>query len=497
MPVFIDDWAACRVAISPESRRFDLRVGHDSVKVPSESVARVLLFDRPRLPDVAIANRAYQGAEFEALLVGILHIAGSGIDRHWSYALAGLSEADIDYAHGDEHEHLPRALAEALFALGSGAAWSCGKLVAHRTEQGRVHVLSGADRIEVSAAPIAFRIDARHQLVTPYVGYCPEWICDDPELLGHALAHSSTERVKSSAAARPPVHGSVGQSELTIVAHSSDSPAAHLFYRAVSRGASARLIDLRSTYSGQCSDREFERILATISEAAFVFARPLPARSIASSGDRVARQRHWAILRALQRRGGATLNPPASGYTNLSKAAHLAYLSGLGLPVPPTLATNDQDAAREFIRAHPEPVYKSVSHARSITSRYSGDAEQRLGALLKCPVLFQAFVDGPDYRVHTVGERTMTTRIKTRGTDYRFAGNMASYRTGSLTGTIASRVVSAALSSGLRLSGIDLRISERDGSWFVFEINRMPAFNFYDHRNGSQVADAIIDMARD
>jgi glutathione synthase/RimK-type ligase-like ATP-grasp enzyme len=148
------------------------------------------------------------------------------------------------------------------------------------------------------------------------------------------------------------------------------------------------------------------------------------------------------------------------------------------------------------MRAHPKVVYKSVSHARSITSQSTSADEQRLAALSKCPALFQAFVDGPDYRVHTVGERALATRIKAGGTDYRFAGQAASYRSATVAEPIAERLIVAARSSGLWLSGVDLRISERDGSWFVFEINRMPAFDFYDHRSGSRVADAIIDMAR-
>jgi glutathione synthase/RimK-type ligase-like ATP-grasp enzyme len=128
-----------------------------------------------------------------------------------------------------------------------------------------------------------------------------------------------------------------------------------------------------------------------------------------------------------------------------------------------------------------------------MASLYSSNDEQRLAALRKCPVLFQVFVHGPDYRVHTVGERALATRIKSDGTDYRFAGG--TYRAGTLKEAVANRLVSAAGSSGLLLSGVDLRISERDGTWFVFEINRMPAFDFYDHHGGSRVADAIIDLA--
>lgn len=495
-PVFIDDWASCRVALDPASRRFDLWLGREHMHVPSETIGGVLLFDRPRPPDVAISNRAYQGAEFEALLVGMLLIARPVLARYWSSALAGISEADIDCTRDDAESRVSGVSAAALFALGSGTVWCDGSLLAHRDEQGRIQCCSELSQLDAEQPPTTFYVDANHRVLTPYVGYSPEWICDDQSLLQHALAQSPTGHsiAGGSDGRQLPLCGA-SHDELTIVAHSSDSPAAHLFSRALARGAPTRLIDLRFGLSSQCSDREFDRVLAMTSNAAFVFARPLPARSIAS-GDRLAKRRHGAILRSLQARRGTTLNPPASGYTNLSKAAHLVHLSALGLPIPPSLVTNDPGAAREFIRTHAAVVYKSVSHARSITTRFAADDDQRLVALEKCPVLFQAFVAGPDYRVHTIADRALTTRIKSDGTDYRVAGRAASYRVDTLHQAITSQLVSAAQRSGLVLSGVDLRVSERGQQWFVFEMNRMPAFDFYDHRGGSGVADAIIELAR-
>jgi glutathione synthase/RimK-type ligase-like ATP-grasp enzyme len=466
------------------------------LSVPSESIGEVLFFDSPRLPDVAAANRSYQAAEFEALLFAILFIASPSLAEHWSYALAGMSDDEIEYRRAEEYSQLSRETIETLFAMGNGEAWLCADFMAHRAGSGEVRVISNHTAHDSDTGPVALHINPARRIIAPDVRRTPAWVCDDSDLLAHALLAASKPRIRrNTSTSVPDKTTSLQTGAITIVAHCTDNAAAHLLTRAQLRNRRSQFVDLTYALSDECDDRNFERLRNLISEAPVVFARPLPARPSGIAKDLCSRRRLGTILRTLQARTAATLNLPGAGYTNLSKAAHLAFLSGLGLPVAPTVATNDPTAALEFIRTQRAVVYKSTSHARSVVSRFVTGDEERLKRVSKCPVLFQAYVDGPDYRVHTVAERALVTRIVSSTTDYRFAGQSAVHEAAMLPRSVTDGLISAAASSGLILSGADLKVSNSDDAWCVLEINRMPAFNFFDHRAGNAVADAVIDFA--
>ena len=87
---------------------------------------------------------------------------------------------------------------------------------------------------------------------------------------------------------------------------------------------------------------------------------------------------------------------------------------------PETLVTNDPDLVRAFVAEHGRAIYKSISSERS-NEVLDHDNLARLDAIRWCPVQFQAFVEGYDVRVHTVGGQVFATRITSAATDYRYA----------------------------------------------------------------------------
>ena len=79
--------------------------------------------------------------------------------------------------------------------------------------------------------------------------------------------------------------------------------------------------------------------------------------------------------------------------------------SRMRIAVPETLITNDPAATIAFRDRHRLVVYKSMSGERSIVSPLTDLDLERLDRLRLCPVQFQAWVPGPDVRVHVVGAR--------------------------------------------------------------------------------------------
>ena len=181
--------------------------------------------------------------------------------------------------------------------------------------------------------------------------------------------------------------------------------------------------------------------------------------------------------------------------SNFSKPYQMQLIAEHGLRVPETLVTNDPDLVRAFVAEHGRAIYKSISSERSIVQTVDAGDLARLDAIRWCPVQFQAFVDGTDVRVHTVGEEEVfATAISSAATDYRYAhrqtGEAATMQPCELAPELAARCTSLAAALGLDLAGIDLRLTP-SGEAFCFEVNPSPVYSYYESHTGQPIAAAI------
>jgi glutathione synthase/RimK-type ligase-like ATP-grasp enzyme len=199
----------------------------------------------------------------------------------------------------------------------------------------------------------------------------------------------------------------------------------------------------------------------------------------------------WAdVTRAL------VLNRPTLMASNASKPLQARMLAACGFETPVTLVTTDAGAARAFIAAQGEVIYKSISGTRSIVARLDPSKAARLDALACCPVQFQGYVPGVDVRVHVVGDEIFACELRSEADDYRYSG-----RSGQTTDVTAidlpadiaalCRRASAAL--GLPLCGIDLRRTP-DGRWVAFEVNPSPGYTYFASATGAPIARAIAAL---
>ena len=128
-----------------------------------------------------------------------------------------------------------------------------------------------------------------------------------------------------------------------------------------------------------------------------------------------------------------------------------------------------------------------MSGVRSVVRLLTDLDMERLARIRWCPVQFQAYVDGVDVRVHTIGESAFAARITSEAIDYRYGDHsgaappvLAPYQ---LSDELAARCLGLAHNLGLELAGIDLRIVPDDEP-VCFEVNPSPAFSFYQQQTG-------------
>lgn len=180
--------------------------------------------------------------------------------------------------------------------------------------------------------------------------------------------------------------------------------------------------------------------------------------------------------------------------SNFSKPYQAQLIRAAGFAVPETLVTNDPDLVREFRARHGRIVFKSTSGLRSIVRELDADDAARLEQIRWCPVQFQAFVEGTNVRVHTVGQDDVfATAVESDVTDYRYArrdGGSATLTALELPGELAERCLKLAAALDLPFSGIDLKLAP-SGEAFCFEVNPSPAFSYYESNTGQPIARAL------
>lgn len=169
------------------------------------------------------------------------------------------------------------------------------------------------------------------------------------------------------------------------------------------------------------------------------------------------------------------VNRPSAGLSNHSKPRQSRVIDAIGFAVPETLLTTDPDAAAAFVAQHGRAIVKSIGGTRSIVRTVVPDDE--LSAVRWCPTQLQRFVPGTEYRVHVVGERLFTHRIRTEAVDYRYGG--FGLEPADLPEAVAQRCRALTAALGLELAGIDLRFGD-DGRWYCWEVNTSPAYTCFD-----------------
>ncbi len=200
---------------------------------------------------------------------------------------------------------------------------------------------------------------------------------------------------------------------------------------------------------------------------------------------------HW-----LEIAPGRIINRPEAMGSNMSKPYQMQLIREQGFKVPETLVTNDPEQVLAFRQRWGKVIYKSISGVRSIVQKLTEADLARLNGIRSCPTQFQAFIEGFDVRVHTIGKRLFATRADTNTADYRYAlrqpGGNTELKEFHLRPDLQQRCLHLAQSLGLDFSGIDLKITP-DGETYCFEVNPCPAYSYYQCNTGQPIAQAVAD----
>lgn len=203
---------------------------------------------------------------------------------------------------------------------------------------------------------------------------------------------------------------------------------------------------------------------------------------------------HETLIRWMEIAPARVINRCAPMASNSSKPYQAQLIREQGFLIPETLITNDPGLVRTFHATHGRIIYKSISAVRSIVQELDESSEARLDLIRWCPTQFQAYVEGTNLRVHTIGGEVFATAVDSDATDYRYAGrnggDPAGLRPVVLSDELADRCLRLSASLGLEFAGVDLKITP-SGEIYCFEVNPSPAFSYYEGCSGQPISAAL------
>jgi hypothetical protein len=213
-----------------------------------------------------------------------------------------------------------------------------------------------------------------------------------------------------------------------------------------------------------------------------------------SSPRNYCRSFHDTLMRWMEIAPALVVNRCAPMASNSSKPYQAQLIRKEGFLVPESLITNDPQLVRDFRARHGRVIYKSISAVRSIVQELGDEDEERLERIRWCPTQFQAFVDGTNLRVHTIGGEAFATAVRSAATDYRYAarqmGESAELREVVLSDELTERCLKLSRSLKLEFAGIDLKVTP-DEEIYCFEVNPSPAFSYYEANTGQPISAAV------
>jgi glutathione synthase/RimK-type ligase-like ATP-grasp enzyme len=198
------------------------------------------------------------------------------------------------------------------------------------------------------------------------------------------------------------------------------------------------------------------------------------------------------------------------------KIGHLEIARRLGLDVPRTLATNDPDEARAFVRSCPSgAIYKPFRTAIRFTTNEQGEEEPsliyttkldetslaRLDGVVHAPCIFQELVPKRlELRVIVLGKRVFACELHSQDheefqVDFRRDGDMSSthHAPHDLPTEVGEKLIAINEALGLVYGAFDLILTP-DGRYVFLEVNQAGQFLWLEERGGLPLLENFTEL---
>lgn len=191
------------------------------------------------------------------------------------------------------------------------------------------------------------------------------------------------------------------------------------------------------------------------------------------------------------------INKHSSVSHNGNKFIHIHELEKHGFSIPKTFICGNKDSLLKTHKGSLHLINKSCSGYKTIAVKVDDNLLKRATQLSICPSLFQEQVIGSDVRIHLVGDKFFAEMITSDEIDYRYNTTQnIKFSTTEVPQIIQNLCISYCKKENLIFAGIDFKI-DKNGVWYILEINPMPGYEGYDKRLKGNITKALLNLYRE
>ncbi|WP_263053837.1 ATP-grasp ribosomal peptide maturase [Streptomyces avicenniae] len=222
-----------------------------------------------------------------------------------------------------------------------------------------------------------------------------------------------------------------------------------------------------------------------------------------------AQDARFAVGQARHGLGGLLTSLPDCLYVNHPnrigdaefKPAGLAAAVQSGFTIPPTLLTNERDAAQRFAERYAPVLYKPLNVPVYLRDGVSCTvsvepvtADQLDDSVAGTAHLFQAIVPKvADIRTTVIGRKVFSVRIESDALDWRTTYGRHTYRAVSTPPDVTASLFSYLERFGLVFGAFDFAVTE-EGNWTFLECNPSGQWAWLEDETGLPMISAFADL---
>jgi hypothetical protein len=176
------------------------------------------------------------------------------------------------------------------------------------------------------------------------------------------------------------------------------------------------------------------------------------------------------------------------------KPRQLRVVNQLGIPIPPTLVSNDPVAVRQFAQSQARVIFKPVyggAHTQVLEEHHL-DAQRLALSLRLCPVTLQAYVPGTNIRSYVIGDAVFSAEIRSQDIDFR-QDSQATVLPLTTSETLRQQCLAIAHALGLQWTAIDWRRTP-DSEDIFLEANPSPMFIYFEQQTGFPITQRLVQL---
>jgi len=170
-----------------------------------------------------------------------------------------------------------------------------------------------------------------------------------------------------------------------------------------------------------------------------------------------------------------------------NKIENLLLAKRCGLPVPPTIITNDLDSLSE---GDEDLIQKPVAGG-SLTTTLRDHVQSREQVAAEFPRFIQRRLLRPEIRVYQIGDALFGYELSSQALDYRSAHDVT-IQPCAVHAEVVEPLQRLATMLGLDFSASDF-MRDETGQLYFLEINTQPMFAAFDRVSDGRLCDAILD----